>query len=283
MPDNYFLDFSQIPEQARALLRLQGEDAERFLQGVLTSDVGAMLPNEAQPSALLTMKGKIMSELVILRTKDGSFILVVPSQTADEVIAVLNRFIIMDDVSVEREQNLHVAFIWPELPLAPPLLLQVFKTRHPAPGFLLLGSPRDVRAYSQHCQMVDEGLWTKYRVQTLSPAWAREIMANRFPPEVGYGYAVSYTKGCFLGQEPLARLKARGHVNWMMVAVKAATIPTEILELASDSRPQAGHWTSWTSTLEGVRGLAIVHRTLAQPGSILYAPNAADIGSIEVV
>ncbi|MFY0531537.1 hypothetical protein [Nannocystis pusilla] len=107
-----------------------------------------------------------------------------------------------------------------------------------------------------------------------------EITPGTFPPEVGFVAAVSYDKGCFMGQEPLARIHARGQVNRVLVRVHAGTCPEGPVELAAPERPQAGLAATWAPDPSGgASGLAIVHRSAASPGTVL---SAAGIGAVEV-
>ena len=85
-------------------------------------------------------------------------------------------------------------------------------------------------------------------------------------------YAVSYDKGCFLGQEPLARVHARGQVNRVMVRLRGETVdPAATADfpraLTSDEREKAGEWTTMAAREGGTWGLALVHRSLARPGA----------------
>src|SRR5690606_21560455 len=112
------------------------------------------------------------------------------------------------------------------------------------------------------------------------PAWGLEITPGTFPPEVGFVAAVSYDKGCFMGQEPLARIHARGQVNRVLVRVHAETCPQGPVELAARDRPQAGRAATWApDPAGGALGLAVVHRSAASPGTVLSAEGS---GPVEV-
>lgn len=106
--------------------------------------------------------------------------------------------------------------------------------------------------------VASEDAWNRYRVGEAAPAWGRGIVADTFPPEVGFVAAVSYDKGCYMGQEPLARIHARGQVNRVMVRVSAGTLPAGPVTLAASDRPVAGRWTTWASNPAGAMGLAVV-------------------------
>ena len=272
-----FVRLASLPHGRRVLLRLAGADVRRFLQGILTADVEVARPGQAVPAAILTVKGKIIAEAIVLGCADGSLHLALPADAADEVIALLDRHIIMDDVTLERDDAAEFAIAWPG-PLAGPGI-EALETIHPGPGVLLFGAPEAVAAALAGAEEVGPEGWDARRIEAGAPAWGREIAAGVFPPEVGFVAAVSYDKGCFMGQEPLARIHARGQVNRVLVRVRGGTCPKEPVDLAAPERPQAGRWTTWAADGSGAIGLAIVHRSAAAPGTVL---TGEAVGAVEV-
>ncbi|MCA9648905.1 MAG: hypothetical protein H6712_07090 [Myxococcales bacterium] len=272
----------EIPGQARARLRLHGPDTRRFLQGTLSADVESLGPSNAVAAALCTVKGKLVTELVLLPGRDEEEVCVLlPAETSEDVARHFDDHIIMDDVEVEVQGRVGVAIAWADGE-PPPAIggLPSFVCRHPAPSRLCLGELDVLEAALAEHQKVDVNGWDAHRIATASPAWGHELEAGFFPPEVGFVYAVSYDKGCFLGQEPLARIHARGQVNRVMVQVRAAKAPTERVALAAEGREDAGRWTSWAIGDDGIEGLAIVRREVAVEGTRLTTVGE---GSLEVV
>ena len=262
-----------LPGQARALVRLTGPDTARFVQGTVTGDVAGAAAGVAVVAALCTPKGKIFSELVIL-PQGETFDLLVPVGQADAVADNLDRHIIMDQVEVVRPDAPSLAVVWTDDGTDPPEPVgdvRHFRSRHPGPGHLWLGSPSAVRAALADATPVDEAGFARRRIDTATPAWGHEIEPDVFPPEVGFVYAVSYDKGCFIGQEPLARIHARGQVNRVMVRVKA-DVPVDVgTTLAGADRPDAGRLTTVAPEGDGIVGLAIVRRVVAEAGMTLMA------------
>lgn len=263
----------EIPGQARARLRFSGPDTRRFLQGTLTADLAALRPGHAVAAGLCTAKGKLVSELVLLPgSGDDEVHALVPAALAEGLRERFDRHIVMDEVEVEVLSPVSVAVAWDEGD-EPPVVgapgVEAFVTRHPAPGRLLVGAPQAVRTALASAEAVGAEGFSRHRIATGSPAWGHELDEGFFPPEVGFVYAVSYDKGCYLGQEPLARIHARGQVNRVMVRVHASRAPTEPRTLASEGRADAGRLTTWARGPEGVEGLAIVRRDAAEPGGRL--------------
>ena len=275
----------EIPGQARAQLRFHGPDTRRFLQGTLTADLAALRPGHAVAAGSCTAKGKLVSELVLLPgATDDEVHALVPAELGRALCERFDRHIVMDEVEVELSGAVSVAVAWDERedaqeepapsssPAAPRAFgdVQAFATRHPAPGWLLVGPEQGLRAALADAQAVGPDAWARRRIATASPAWGHELRDGFFPPEVGFIYAVSYDKGCFLGQEPLARIHARGQVNRVMVRVHASRAPAGPSELANDERQDLGQWTSWATADDGVDGLAVVRRAVAEPGARLW-------------
>ncbi len=274
---------ASLPHQARAIVRVAGEDSLRFLQGLLTADVGELTPGRATPAALLTVKGKIVSEVWVLAVSEDEPWLVVPAELGEAVVAKLDSHIIMDDVELEPLPEFGCVVAWTdETVLAVKDLvarggITAFDATHPLPGVLLVG-PRDALAQltgDDIGEPADADAFTAARVDRGCPAWGHELAEDRFPPEVGFVAAVSYDKGCYLGQEPLSRIHNRGQVNRVMVRVELDAMPESseggAIELRA-GEAEVGSLTSWTSRL---RGLAIVKRAQAKPGVELRAGEVA--------
>jgi tRNA-modifying protein YgfZ len=266
-----------IPHQVRALVRVTGDDALRFLQGLLTADVGELTPGRATPAALLTVKGKIVSEVWVLAVSEHEPWLALPGEVAEAVLAKLDGHIIMDDVELEALPELGCAIVWADAgSLATGDLqaregVRAFQATHPLPGVLLVGPHEALAALAGDDvgERADAEAFMAARVRHARPAWGYEIGPERFPPEVGFVDAVSYDKGCYLGQEPLSRIHNRGQVNRVMVRVTLGAAPAGDGPLAlHDGELEVGTLTSWTAAGEG---LAVVKRVRAKPGTVLEA------------
>lgn len=272
------VDLTALPHEGRTLLRLHGPDTSRFLQGTLSNDIDNLDVGKSLAAALLTVKGKLVSDAVVLPLGEHGTGLLVPSECAEEVAANLDRHIIMDDVTVSTE-GVGAQLVWGGS-VSPTGDVMVFEARHPAPGQLVIGSAEALEAALGGVNLVDANTWTRHRIETASPAWGHELEPGRFPPEVGFVHAVSYDKGCFMGQEPLARIHARSQVNWVMVRVESESAPSEPMQLSHSDREDAGRWTTWASAEGKTIGLAIVRRAFAKPGTEL---SAAGLGAVHVV
>lgn len=270
----YLARLAELPSQSRTIVRVTGDDAVRFLQGLLTADVAELAPGSARAATMLTVKGKIVSEVWVLAVDDDERWLALPESIGAEILAKLDGHIIMDDVQLEPLPDQDCALVWRNSDrlqareLEPlPEGVRAFEATHPLPGVLLVGPAPALDAVT-FGEPADAGVFTVARIGHGRPAWGFEITPDHFPPEVGFVDAVSYEKGCYLGQEPLSRIHNRGQVNRVMVRVRLsaeieATLP---VELTIDARP-VGELTS----VAGLDGLAIVRRNVATPDTKLTA------------
>ncbi len=113
------------------------------------------------------------------------------------------------------------------------------------------------------------------RVETGTPVYGVDISENNLAPEVGRTpQAISYSKGCYLGQEPIVRLRDLGHVNRVLtgVRVEGADPPAPGAKLWRDGK-EAGQITSsvFSPSLESVTVLAYIRRGSGDPGTVLEA------------
>ena len=211
--------------QGRAVVRLRGPDTRRFLQGSVSGNLDQLGPGSAVTAALLTVKGKLVSELVVLDSGDTTDLLV-PRSEAEAVASAFEEHIVMDDVTVERVADASAAMVWDDddverLIALPGSGLQCARTRHPLPATLVVGPIGSLRSALAEAIAIDSSEFDRVRIESATPGWGAELRPGFFPPEIGFVYAVSYDKGCYLGQEPLARIHARGQVNRVMVRIVA--------------------------------------------------------------
>ena len=96
------------------------------------------------------------------------------------------------------------------------------------------------------------------RIAALEPRAGAEITPDYFPMEVGLSGAIAYGKGCYLGQEPIVRIRDRGHINWRLCGLDVDgdvdAGAGDVLE--SDTKPKAGRVTSAARLPDG-RGVAL--------------------------
>jgi len=262
--------------RARELVVATGADRVRFLHGIVTGDVAGTPVGGGCRSALLTLKAHVVADMFVFVRPDDVWIVTDAGQ-GGPTAAALARYAIMDDVAFAwRDDFAQLAVLGPEaaarlegarvaLPGPEPLAhassgdLWVARVRElGADGYWVAGVRADVAKLAAALEA--EGVATlsvaaaeAARVAAFEPRWGAEITSDYFPMEVGLSGAIDYAKGCFLGQEPIVRLRDRGHINWRLVQLEvpgaADPAPGDVLE--SDAKPKAGRITS------AARGVAL--------------------------
>jgi folate-binding protein YgfZ len=184
----------------RAFAAVTGPDSESFLQRLVSNDVGALAPGEACEALLLTAKARVIAPLLVFRRAENDYLLVTEPELGERVLGELRRSRFAAKVQLEPEEH-HA---------------------HLALGASADGIP--VRDFGVPAALVLDGALTgeavpddvleAYRILAGTARWGREIDDRVLPAEAGLvERAVSFTKGCYPGQEPIARLHHRGHAN----------------------------------------------------------------------
>lgn len=206
-----------VVESTHDLVLVEGPDAASFLQGILSQDIESMIPGEVARSFLLNPSGKLTALLWVLRGSErvGLF---TDAGLGATVVESLNYFRIRVKAEVSLDERATWALIGPEAES----LLDVgerWTERNdsilaPAP---LVGLPRVLVAGDLPVSGLPRAgsiAMTSVRVETGEPVMNVDVDDKTIPQETGLVPAsVSFTKGCYLGQELVARIDTRGHVN----------------------------------------------------------------------
>ena len=198
-----------------AVVRVTGEDAAAFLQGQCSAD----LRNVALTDALwLNRKGRVLAHTVIVKEADGSHLLLCPHLAAEALIAVVTANVIADDVVATDESALWQKWVvWgaePKLSAA-----KVFATRRYGVVAWDVLTPVGVAAPGESATLAE---LNALRIAGGVPAVPADCGANEFPQECGLEAWVSYTKGCYLGQEVMARIQSMGSLRRILRRVSGS-------------------------------------------------------------
>lgn len=238
-----------------AVVRVTGEDAAAFLQGQCTADLrGAALAD----ALWLNRKGRVLAHTVIAKEADGSFLLLCPHLPAAELIAVATANVIADDVVATDESARWARWIaWGAEPAIPGAKC-LATPRYGVPAWDVLtpvgaGAPGEP---ATHAEL--EAL----RVAAGVPSVPADCGANEFPQECGLDAWVSYTKGCYLGQEVMARIQSMGSLRRILRRV------TGPVSVGQELRSPEGKVVGTVRSAAGDVGLALVSVDLAEGSSL---------------
>ena len=188
----------RVAERPRAFVRVTGPDAEDYLQRMLSNDVAALSPGDVCDALLLTAKARVIAPLRVLRRSTQDFLLLTEPELGERVRSELARFRFAARAEIEPET--HRSFV-------------VFGGTEGIPTAEY--GEAAVEVLDAELQpTVDDSDLERLRIEAGTPRWGREIDDRVLPAEAGLvERAVSFSKGCYPGQEPIARLHYRGHVN----------------------------------------------------------------------
>jgi folate-binding protein YgfZ len=236
----------------RALLQVTGPDRLSFLQGMLSNDLRALEPFAGQHATLLSQQGKVIADVRVLCAMN-SFYLDFLESLKEKILAHLNRYLVADEVEIADRSN-EYATLSVQGPQSEALLhTLVGKTELPAhtlrhgmvnidatdicivhashtgeTGFDLIGPIANLLNIAQRltdagkqfsAAWVGEEAQNILRVEAGIPRYGVDFTEDTLLLEVGLDHAVSFSKGCYLGQEVVERIRSRGHVNKKLVGL----------------------------------------------------------------
>jgi tRNA-modifying protein YgfZ len=279
----------------RDVVAVHGPDASAYLQGQLSQDLAPLGVGASAPALLLEPDGKLCAIVRVLRTADDAYTLDTERGFGEPVVARLLRFRLRTKVEVERLD-------WPCVALrgdgvAVPTPASDGSAGGEGPWTLAVDwngthgldwiGPGAGDALPTGARWVGDAAWEALRVEAGIPEMGRELDDRTIAAEAGLvERTVSFTKGCYTGQELVARLDARGsRVARRLVGIVAAGLPPE----DAGSLVGASLWAAGRDTPAGrctsaavcpgigaVGGLAYLHRSIEVPATLAWTPVGAE-------
>jgi folate-binding protein YgfZ len=177
---------TRIVRRPRAFVRVGGADAADFLQRMVSNDVEALEAGGSCDALLLTPKARIVAPLRVLRRAPDDFLVATEPALGEVVRSTLLRARFTAKCDIEPEQH---------------------------ESWLVLGDGEVIDERPEGDE-VDEAEYERWRIESGIARWGRELDDRVLPAEAGLDEThISFTKGCYPGQEPIARQHYRGKVN----------------------------------------------------------------------
>jgi tRNA-modifying protein YgfZ len=269
-------------------ISVAGADRQSFLHNFCTNDVKRLVPGASCEAFFTNVKGKIVGHGVLHCRETEILFLGVPGQ-GSRLVEHLDRYVIREDVALHdttKERSL--------------LLVtgdESLEDSHVSVQWDIVGR-RDMKLHEVDARTLPETLrglivhgfvvaglqaFETARIEAGMPRYGVDFNDENLPQEVGRDHeAISFTKGCYLGQETVARIDALGHVNQRLVGVRFTSKdrPMSGTQLTRDGRAVGSvSSAAFSPKLNAPLALAMVRREANSPGTRL----ASAIGECEVV
>jgi tRNA-modifying protein YgfZ len=192
----------EIAARPRAFVRVAGADACDYLQRMVSNDVDALQVGDSCPALLLTARARLIAPLVVWRRGEDDYLLLTEPELGEAVRTNLTRMRLRAQCEIELEEH---------------------------DAVLVFGGKGIATDFPGAAEVLDAGLAPTLsqdelelrRIEAGVPRWGRELDERVLPAEAGLDAThISFTKGCYPGQEPIARLHYRGHVNRSLQVVE---------------------------------------------------------------
>lgn len=285
----------------RALFRVSGDRCTEMVDGIVTNDLKATPVGRAIWALMLTPKGRVLADLRILHREEGLW-LDVPAVAVENLKAAFRKFLPPRFARAEFWSQGCVMGLYgpgaaaavaevagataPEVPLAfvetsrdGDLLVVVRDDLLGVPGCEILASrpaltslEAALATYSERAggARVDEGTLEVLRVEAGLPRYGVEVSEQNIVQETGWGdRAVSFSKGCYVGQEVVVRVHHRGHPNRYLRGLRFESEPPAAgAALFAEGRPVGTVTTAVASPRLGPIGLGYVRREVTPPARV---------------
>lgn len=267
----------------RMVIAVRGDDAKTWLNGQLTNDVKPLTGARTVFGLLLTPKGRILADATA-HEHEGAIYVDVPRSAWPALSAHLEKYIIMEDVTLAECPEL--TLVTAQGPRAAELLpsgAEHDRLRHGGRDQLLSTDTlaASLAAFGRAATDLGGGLvsdagWELARVRAGVARFGRDFDEHVYPQEAGLEkIAVSFQKGCYLGQEVVCMLESRGQVSRRLARLESDVDVAVGDALKSAAGDEVGRVSSVVRDAAGVHALGLVKRAMLVDGTALTSGSAA--------
>ncbi|MFV0299089.1 MAG: YgfZ/GcvT domain-containing protein, partial [Hyphomicrobiaceae bacterium] len=215
-------DMALLPE--RGILSVTGEDARHFLDNLITNDMDLLDTQPAMHAGLLTPQGKILFAFFVIRQDDG-YLIETSAKAVPELVKRLTMYKLRAKVTItDISSSRAVAVAWNGEPPTDPHLVAFPDPRQSDLGWRLIMTP-DLAGTLTSNKSLEPDRWHAHRIGLGVPEAEFDYpIGDTFPHEADFDLfnGVSFTKGCFVGQEVVARMQHKTVVRKRVVPVTGA-------------------------------------------------------------
>jgi tRNA-modifying protein YgfZ len=247
---------------SRAVLKIGGADAHKFLQGLVTNDIGKVQGSNAVHAGLLSPQGKVLFDFFLVAEGDG-FLADVAREKEEELLKRLAFYRLRAAVEIGADPSRQVAACWGGKPEgAPGGAILYADPRLPALGYRAFLT-QDASPSALGCEPASEQDYHAFRIGQGVPEGGKDYaFGDAFPHEALFDqlHGVDFAKGCFVGQEVVSRMEHRGLARKRIVPVEGnAPLPAP-----GTSIEAAGAEIGTLGSVAGTSGLALIRLDRAE-------------------
>lgn len=263
---------------SRGRIRVEGTEAVQFLNGLITNDVKNATEDSWLPAVFPTVQGRLIGAVRIVRRSEG-FLIDTESASHEAVLKTISRFTLAGDFKVTDVSD-EMALLTVQGRRARDVVKSrgIRATHTGEDGYDLLMNVEDVSAVMEElvaagAEPVSPETFETLRIEAGIPRHSQDMDETNVVLEANLDDAISYTKGCYVGQEIIIRIKHRGHVAKKLTGLKFDKPVENGATIIGEGGKEVGRVTSATYSpkLESPIALGYVRYEYLTPGTIVKA------------
>jgi folate-binding protein YgfZ len=281
---------------------ITGKDGKNFLHRMLSNDINVLQPGQGTWALFLNVKGHIQGDMKIYAFPDH-LLVVLQHYIREKIVSGLDRYVIGENLQfhdateefvmfqiigpgaesflrskgVQQLPETNLSFVSSKIGEVEVTLIRL------AVGYAILGKSEDGLKLLNilDAQPVGMRAFEIFRVESGIPLMQRDVGETNFPQETRMDAAVSFQKGCYLGQETIARIDAQGHVNKFLTGIRSVS-PIHDGDVLFKNGKEIGKITSSVQSiaLNSPLALGYVRREFAKPGEAVEIGVEGAIGEV---
>jgi folate-binding protein YgfZ len=291
----------KVLHSPRSWLRVSGPDALRFLNGMWTADLklatrdAAALPTGGA-AFFLDLKGKPVSPAVFVALAADDFVFSVPAADVQALHEALDRYLVADEVQMKIEADWAQAYVLPEgwdgadapsrrlAPLVPADESRIYRVEDLGWGYRvprgILGAKHEEiwikpeQKFPMSHEPVELASYAERRVESGVPEWGRDYGRDSLILEFPHLDVISFHKGCYIGQEVVARATYRGR---MVKGFARFTAQAPLEEGFVYARSEPDKPVGKLTTVAGPRGLGVLRLRALEEGALFQKTAAGEV------
>src|SRR5215213_8026166 len=212
--------------ETRGRIRVSGSEATMFLNGLITNDVKNLAQNRWMPAVFPTVQGRLIGVVRVIRGNEPAFLIDTEAASHEAVLKTISRFTLAGDFHVA-DVSAEIALLTVQGKQARALVAHVenavvIRATHTGEdGYDVLTSvPLTEKLLAAGAQPVSPETFEILRIEAGIARHGKDMDETNVVLETNLDDAISYTKGCYVGQEIIVRIKHRGHVAKKLTGIK---------------------------------------------------------------